>query len=154
MSCDSSFHPSIDSVDIGYSIDAEYDHQVPSRSKALRRPSLEHQSTLYDDPTYYGDTTYYPTIEISKANCVNSQAYRNSYDCEYYDTLPYQEERYGQEEEDRQWDSGGGRYQPQPPVPAPQQQHRPPKRLPVVPAVSQRRSATSTPTGRRQMPQV
>ncbi|CAH1990570.1 unnamed protein product [Acanthoscelides obtectus] len=71
-SCESSFHPSIDSVDIGYSVDVVYGHQVPSRSKALRRPSLERQSTLYDDPTYYGDTNYYPTIEISKANCAES----------------------------------------------------------------------------------
>lgn len=32
----------------------------------------------------------------------------HSYD-EYYDTLsyPYQDERYGKDEEDRQWDSGG-----------------------------------------------
>lgn len=31
---------------------------------------------------------------------------------EFYDTLsyPFQEERYGQDEEDRQWDSGGNYY--------------------------------------------
>lgn len=72
----------------------------------------------------------------------------------FYDTFqfPFQEERYGQDEEDRQWDSGGPKKS---------------KKLPSIPAVAKRKSSiirdgypfdefrsTSTPTVRRKMPQI
>lgn len=62
---------------------------------------------------------------------------------EYYDTLsfPCQEERYGQDEEDRQWDSGGTFYNDtQKPV-------KTGKKLPAIPNTGQghkRRSSFAT----------
>lgn len=67
---------------------------------------------------------------------------------EYFDSLsyPFQEERYGQDEEDRQWDSGG-----YPPI----RNHT--KKLPSIPLQKRRLSNDfdrSTPTVRRKMPQI
>lgn len=81
---------------------------------------------------------------------------------DYHDTelYPFQEERYGQEEEDRQWDSGGMKFSP---VKKPVKQ----KKLPSIPTTKSNLSnlivqsghydqtrPTSTPTVRRRMPQV
>lgn len=82
---------------------------------------------------------------------------------EFYDTLsyPFQEERYGQDEEDRQWDSGGIE------IPPVKRQAKHSKKLPPIPAMTKRNSIvqdsyspyddhfrpTSTPT-RRRMPQI
>ncbi|RZB40111.1 Spc7 N domain containing protein, partial [Asbolus verrucosus] len=96
-----------------------------------------------------------------------SQHFNQNQSCdEYYDSLsyPFQEERYGQDEEDRQWDSGG-----YPQVPPPKTNS---KKLPSIPVVqnymNKRRSSNaldegyscydepyrSTPTTRRKMPQI
>ncbi|XP_060525961.1 protein unc-13 homolog B isoform X4 [Cylas formicarius] len=167
MSCESSFYnQNVDSMDVGYSVDHSYGH---STKKALRRPSLERQTTLYDD--FYADpsgTEYYSTVnEVTQVNYVTSTApFSRAQSEEYYDTLPYpfQEERYGQEEEDRQWDSGGYR----------NVTTKTGKKLPSIPAVQthKRRSSFSvvdegymgyedgyrpsipTPLGRRKMPQI
>ncbi|GLV31616.1 hypothetical protein CBL_07377 [Carabus blaptoides fortunei] len=112
---------SVDSVDAalgrGYSGDSDYygNSQPPTRkarggTTTSRRPSLERQTTLYDDQYYNTDNSgYYPSIEITDSR---EQSFNHSYD-EYFETssYPYQEERYGQDEEDRQWDSGGFHYQ-------------------------------------------
>lgn len=83
----------------------------------------------------------------------------------YYDTVtyPFQEERYGQDDEDRQWDSGGMKFSP------PKRQAKTSKKLPSIPVTAKRRNSivdgtlspyddqfrpTSTPTGRRRMPQI
>ncbi|KAK6644134.1 hypothetical protein RUM43_000401 [Polyplax serrata] len=67
---------------------------------AGRRPSLERQTTLYDDQ-YYTDQQYYD--ERAK------QQYQ-IYGDYYSQDFTYQNERYGKEEEDKQWDSGGYYY--------------------------------------------
>lgn len=33
---------------------------------ALRRPSLERQTTLYDDSNYYGQPNYYPEPNVTQ----------------------------------------------------------------------------------------
>ncbi|XP_014251915.2 uncharacterized protein LOC106668030 isoform X2 [Cimex lectularius] len=75
-----------------------------------RRPSLERQTTLYDDQ-YYMDTYYDAGDQpYSQDNRIYDTSV--SYGTDYYNYsgphYKYQEDRYGQEEEDRQWDSGGG----------------------------------------------
>ncbi|XP_044739279.1 protein unc-13 homolog B isoform X7 [Chrysoperla carnea] len=104
------------SMESSYSADTEYypaSNQTPSsrraRGMSSRRPSLERQTTLYDDQ-YYAESTYYSTAESNTQPQVvpSMQSYNQSYE-EYFDTssYPYQDDRYGQDEEDRQWDSGG-----------------------------------------------
>ncbi|KAJ8982329.1 hypothetical protein NQ317_009444 [Molorchus minor] len=138
------------------------------KTDATRRPSLERQTTLYDDSTYFGDSSYYQNTEATKVNYLTStHSFNQNQSCdEYYDSLsyPFQEERYGQDEEDRQWDSGG--YYPI-------NTHKTGKRLPSIPATTnhnKRRPSgtvdegypsyedqfrpTATPTGRRRMPKI
>ncbi|KAJ8960597.1 hypothetical protein NQ318_013887 [Aromia moschata] len=70
-SCESSFYnQSVDSVDAGYSVDADYYRHVSRTSRSLRRPSLERQTTLYDDVSYYGDTNFYHNTSVTKVNYV------------------------------------------------------------------------------------
>ncbi|XP_049847988.1 phorbol ester/diacylglycerol-binding protein unc-13-like [Schistocerca gregaria] len=75
-----------------------------SRGTSNRRPSLERQPTLYDpDDQYFPEPYYGDTHEAYRD-------YDRSYGVDYYstnDNYHYQDERYGQEDEDRQWDSGG-----------------------------------------------
>ncbi|XP_044263033.1 protein unc-13 homolog B isoform X12 [Tribolium madens] len=151
-SCETSFYnQSVDSVDY---VDPQY-YNNQSRPKA-RRPSLERQTTLYDDSTYYGDSIYYPPDNVTQVNCVDMSSKHFNQSEEYFDSLsyPFQEERYGQDFEDRQWDSGG---YPQPPKTT--------KKLPAIPYVNKRRFSNaaldeydppynSTPTTRRKMPQI
>ncbi|XP_021922943.1 protein unc-13 homolog B isoform X11 [Zootermopsis nevadensis] len=84
-----------------------------TRGGTNRRPSLERQMTLYDDQ-YYADG-YYGTDQQKSAyrGYDHSQSYSST---DYYSTsveYPYQDDRYGQEDEDRQWDSGGYYYKDQ-----------------------------------------
>ncbi|XP_018570699.1 protein unc-13 homolog B [Anoplophora glabripennis] len=179
VSCESSFYnQSVDSIEAGYSVEMDYygGHHNPTRnSRALRRPSLERQTTLYDDSPYYGETNYYSNSDVTKVNyLVSSQSFKQNKSCdEYFDSLsyPFQDERYGQDEEDRQWDSGGF-YANAAPIGA---QHKVGKKLPAIPViqnhVNKRRSSaaavdegypsyedqfrpTPTPTGRRRMPRI
>ncbi|BES94156.1 Hypothetical protein NTJ_06965 [Nesidiocoris tenuis] len=74
-----------------------------------RRPSLERQTTLYDDH-FYGDSVYNQgDQQYSHDNRGFDQT--NEYGSKYHNygssTYKYHDTRYGQEEEDRQWDSGG-----------------------------------------------
>ncbi|KAJ8921478.1 hypothetical protein NQ315_003096, partial [Exocentrus adspersus] len=166
VSCESSFYnQSVDSIDAGYSVDMDYygSHQVPTRtSRALRRPSLERQTTLYDD-SYYGDTNYYANAEVTKVNyMVSSHSFRQKSCDEYFDSLsyPFQDERYGQDEEDRQWDSGGfypkvGKKLPAIPVVQNHVKNRvPPAVDEGYPSYEESYRPTATPVGRRRMPRI
>ncbi|CAH1101836.1 unnamed protein product, partial [Psylliodes chrysocephalus] len=163
MSCESTvYNPSADSLDASFYVDAT---DVPTQYSKARRPSLERQTTLYDDVTYD-----YPTYTstLNGIHLYPSVVQQNKTIDEYYDTLPFtsQDDRFGQEEEDRQWDSGG--YDPYvPPKP------RSSKKLPTVPMALQNVTNKQLPTiqnsdvsslydepmrpmstGRRRMPQI
>ncbi|XP_020291931.1 protein unc-13 homolog B isoform X3 [Pseudomyrmex gracilis] len=74
-----------------------------------RRPSLERQMTLYDDHSYYTDG-YASDGRVGKMSATYPECETDIRYNEYYDTRTgyvYQDERYGQDDEDRQWDSGG-----------------------------------------------
>ncbi|XP_017797575.1 PREDICTED: uncharacterized protein LOC108578708, partial [Habropoda laboriosa] len=74
-----------------------------------RRPSLERQMTLYDDHSYYTDG-YSSDGRVGKMSATYPECQTDIRYHEYYDNITrygYQDERYGQDEEDRQWDSGG-----------------------------------------------
>ncbi|XP_071643533.1 uncharacterized protein [Temnothorax longispinosus] len=84
------------------------------RGKAIpyRRPSLERQMTLYDDHSYYADG-YSSDGRVGKMSATYPECETDIRYNEYYDTITgyvYQDERYGQDDEDRQWDSGGKRF--------------------------------------------
>ncbi|XP_017761183.1 PREDICTED: rac guanine nucleotide exchange factor JJ-like [Eufriesea mexicana] len=77
-----------------------------------RRPSLERQMTLYDDHSYYTDG-YSSDGRVGKMSATYPECQRDIRYNEYYDSSTrygYQDERYGQDDEDRQWDSGGKWY--------------------------------------------
>ncbi|XP_011328938.1 uncharacterized protein LOC105274476 isoform X2 [Ooceraea biroi] len=77
-----------------------------------RRPSLERQMTLYDDHSYYADG-YSSDGRVGKMSATYPECETDIRYNEYYDTITgyvYQDERYGQDDEDRQWDSGGKWY--------------------------------------------
>ncbi|XP_018365090.1 PREDICTED: phorbol ester/diacylglycerol-binding protein unc-13-like, partial [Trachymyrmex cornetzi] len=85
-----------------------------SKGKAIpyRRPSLERQMTLYDDHSYYADG-YSSDGRVGKMSATYPECETDIRYNEYYDTITgyvYQDERYGQDDEDRQWDSGGKRF--------------------------------------------
>ncbi|XP_045460244.1 protein unc-13 homolog B isoform X5 [Harmonia axyridis] len=171
VSCESSFYnQSADSVDVGYSVDTEY-YSQNKINKGTRRPSLERQTTLYDDSLYCETDNIYHNPTITQVNYVHynppaNKLYQNSSYDEFYDTssAPFQQEMYGQDEEDRQWDSGGYDYLP--PTKAPGS-----KKLPAIPAQTATKPRLSyvnndsfysvydegkstTPTPRRKMPQI
>ncbi|KAK9871096.1 hypothetical protein WA026_011379 [Henosepilachna vigintioctopunctata] len=171
-SCESNYYDqNMDSVDIGFSIDSEYYGHNKPIIKGNRRPSLERQTTLYEDALYGESDNIYHNPAITHVNYVhmNSQPHQvyqgQSYD-EYYDTaaMPFQNEMYGQDEEDRQWDSGGYSYFPPPKTSGT-------KKLPAIPTQNTNRRKLSlvnndsfysvyeerkslTPTPRRKMPQI
>ncbi|KAL3279648.1 hypothetical protein HHI36_017154 [Cryptolaemus montrouzieri] len=141
------------------------------QTTGARRPSLERQTTLYDDGLYGESDEIYHNHAVTQLNYVHMNSQPNkfcqnpSYDV-YYDTssVPFQQEMYGQDEEDRQWDSGGYSYIP--PIKAPGS-----KKLPVIPAQNTNKRRLSlvnndsfysvyderkslTPTPRRKMPQI
>ncbi|KAF5272305.1 hypothetical protein FQR65_LT04963 [Abscondita terminalis] len=156
----------LDRVDADYIDDPYYynTESSPRKQKASRRPSLERQSTLYDETSLY-NTNFYSKEEHSQIVSyvqTNSQSFNRSYD-EYFDASSYasQEDRYGQDQEDRQWDSGG------------YNKKNTSKKLPAVPAVqnylNKKRSSiiaqeiyqscdgylsSPTPKTRRRMPQI
>ncbi|XP_076643711.1 unc-13 isoform X6 [Halictus rubicundus] len=77
-----------------------------------RRPSLERQMTLYDDHSYYADG-YSSDGRVGKMSATYPESQTDIRYNEYYDSITgytYQDERYGQDDEDRQWDSGGKWY--------------------------------------------
>nr|XP_034195908.1 protein unc-13 homolog B isoform X9 [Osmia lignaria] len=77
-----------------------------------RRPSLERQMTLYDDHSYYTDG-YSSDGRVGKMSATYPECQTDIRYNEYYDSITgygYQDERYGQDDEDRQWDSGGKWY--------------------------------------------
>ncbi|CAD1473428.1 unnamed protein product, partial [Heterotrigona itama] len=77
-----------------------------------RRPSLERQMTLYDDHSYYTDG-YSSDGRVGKMSATYPECQTDIRYNEYYDSTTgygYQDERYGQDDEDRQWDSGGKWY--------------------------------------------
>ncbi|GJQ77641.1 hypothetical protein Trydic_g12769 [Trypoxylus dichotomus] len=152
------------SIDGEYPFEYTYYDEVPTqKAKEIRRPSLERQITLYDDTNYFPESyTPYTSKNIPQVTCVTTsgQSYNQNRSYDEYDTssYAYQDERYGQDEEDRQWDSGGGFYNNKPNG----------KKLPAIPIVQKRRpsynsiqdettyynNCTSTPTARRKMPQI
>ncbi|XP_056632354.1 uncharacterized protein LOC130442346 [Diorhabda sublineata] len=164
MSCESmSYNQSNDSFDATYYADAN--ETLMTQYSKGRRPSLERQTTLYDDASY--DYAGYSTSTVSRY----SSFQQNKSVEEYYDSLPYptQDERFGQEDEDRQWDSGGYNMYV---LPKP----RTSKKLPTIPAQLQNITNKQLPsiqnlqntdtyslydessrpmsTGRRKMPQI
>ncbi|XP_048519318.1 uncharacterized protein LOC125503292, partial [Dendroctonus ponderosae] len=180
QSCESSFYnQSMDSVDAALSVDPVCYGIQAAVKKALRRPSLERQTTLYDDAACYdtGQTTFYTAAEVTQVNYVSSSiSFNQNQSCdEYYDSssFPFQEEMYGQDQEDRQWDSGGNVYNET--VPMSKSAGKSGKKLPAIPLAQghKRRSSTAamdegymgygddnfrpsitTPLGRRKMPQI
>ncbi|XP_054287555.1 phorbol ester/diacylglycerol-binding protein unc-13-like [Macrosteles quadrilineatus] len=75
-----------------------------------RRPSLERQTTLYDDPYNSYEEKYYDADAYPQTDSTSYNQGQN-YNQDYYNSTNYgyqDDSRYGQEEEDRQWDSGGG----------------------------------------------
>ncbi|XP_017778411.1 PREDICTED: protein unc-13 homolog B isoform X14 [Nicrophorus vespilloides] len=129
-----------------------YSNFIEKRSsknmKAMRRPSLERQTTLYDDPNYYAENVY--GNQITEVSYLTSSSGKDN----YIDS--YQDERYGQDEEDRQWDSGGYT-----------SRLSTGKKLPTIPTTKRRTSVIGqeesyqesyscapTPTARRRMPQI
>ncbi|KOX76752.1 Phorbol ester/diacylglycerol-binding protein unc-13 [Melipona quadrifasciata] len=82
------------------------------RRGPYRRPSLERQMTLYDDHSYYTDG-YSSDGRVGKMSATYPECQTDIRYNEYYDSTTgygYQDERYGQDDEDRQWDSGGKWY--------------------------------------------
>ncbi|XP_063994154.1 uncharacterized protein LOC135171497 [Diachasmimorpha longicaudata] len=89
------------------SVNTSYKRKVPHR-----RPSLERQATLCDD-MYYGPDTYINDITVSEVSGVYPEYKANNKSDDYYNnitTYSYEAERYDQDDEDRQWDSGGRFY--------------------------------------------
>ncbi|KAJ8932398.1 hypothetical protein NQ314_014692 [Rhamnusium bicolor] len=109
----------------------------------------------------------------------SSQSFNQNRSCdEYFDSLsyPFQDERYGQDEEDRQWDSGGYYGNTGLVNSTPVNTHnKTSKKLPAIPVIqnyaNKRRSSSAivderypvyedqfrpppTPTGRRRMPKI
>ncbi|XP_043278077.1 protein unc-13 homolog B isoform X12 [Venturia canescens] len=83
------------------------------RRGAHRRPSLERQTTLYDDQMHYGTDGYGSDSRVGKMSATYPECHTDIRHSEYYDSITgyvYQDERYGQDDEDRQWDSGGKWY--------------------------------------------
>ncbi|KAF5304323.1 hypothetical protein FQA39_LY09702 [Lamprigera yunnana] len=156
----------LDRVDADYIEDPYYynTETSPRKHKASRRPSLERQSTLYDESSLY-NPNFYPkgkNSQILSYVQTNTQCYNQSYD-KFFDATSYtsQEDRYGQDQEDRQWDSGGTN------------KKNSSKKLPSVPVVqnylNKKRSSivtqeiyqscdgylgSPTPKTRRRMPQI
>ncbi|KAK5649184.1 hypothetical protein RI129_000213 [Pyrocoelia pectoralis] len=149
---------------VDYIEDSYYVTMSPRRNKTGRRPSLERQSTLYDESSLYSTNfcSKDKNSQIVSYVQTNSQSFNQSYD-EYFDASSYisQEDRYGQDQEDRQWDSGG------------YNKKSTSKRLPAVPVVqnylNKNRSSiiaqeiyqssdgylsSPTPKTRRRMPQI
>ncbi|XP_029166172.1 uncharacterized protein LOC114936974 [Nylanderia fulva] len=97
--------------------DTEYYSNNTSATKRrgkvpYRRPSLERQMTLYDDHSFYADG-YSSDGRVGKMSATYPESETDIRYNEYYDNITgyvYQDERYGQDDEDRQWDSGGKRY--------------------------------------------
>ncbi|XP_057334436.1 protein unc-13 homolog A-like isoform X10 [Microplitis mediator] len=93
--------------------DTEY---YPSTTSSIRRvphrkPSLERQNTSYDEQHYSTDGYSYNDTRISKMSAVYPECQTDIMHNDYYDSrYIYQDERYGQDDEDRQWDSGGKWY--------------------------------------------
>ncbi|XP_020712290.2 protein unc-13 homolog B isoform X11 [Athalia rosae] len=90
-------------------------------SGSHRRPSLERQTTLYDEHSHYPQDSYLnnqhqETTTDTRRRTLSTtypESFTDSSYNEYYDPVTgyaYQDERYGQDEEDRQWDSGGKWY--------------------------------------------
>ncbi|KAF7277237.1 hypothetical protein GWI33_009018, partial [Rhynchophorus ferrugineus] len=56
--------------------------------KTLRRPSLERQTTLYDDSIYYNDTgqtTFYTAPEVTQINYLTSSTtFNQNQSCDEY----------------------------------------------------------------------
>ncbi|XP_050303683.1 protein unc-13 homolog B isoform X4 [Anthonomus grandis grandis] len=187
QSCESSYYnQSIDSMDAGYSVDpGYYGSQSTGKRPTLRRKSLERQTTLYDDSIYYNDTSqttfYTAPADVTQVNFVTTTTNfdLNQSSDEFYDSLsyPFQEERYGQDEEDRQWDSGGTipYYNDLEVAPSKPPSVKTGKKLPAIPTGQgqKRRSSFTTtdegymgygdenfrpsiptPSGRRKMPQI
>lgn len=130
---------------------------------------MERQTTLYDDAAFYNDTgqtTFYTAPEVTQVNYVSRQvnftqviyfclinylnfssiSFNQNQSCdEYYDSssYPFQEEMYGQDEEDRQWDSGGSFYNET--VPPSKPARKPGMKLPAIPIGQghKRRSSTA-----------
>ncbi|XP_031338361.1 uncharacterized protein LOC116167227 isoform X2 [Photinus pyralis] len=150
--------------DVDYIEDSYYVTSSPRKSKTGRRPSLERQPTLYDESSLYSSSfcSKDKNSHIVSYVQANSQSFNQSYD-EYYDASSYisQDDRYGQDQEDRQWDSGG------------YTKKGTSKRLPAVPVVqnylNKKRSSiiaqeiyqssdgylsSPTPKTRRRMPQI
>ncbi|XP_023290333.1 probable serine/threonine-protein kinase kinX [Orussus abietinus] len=74
-----------------------------------RRPSLERQTTLYDEHSHY-TTDDYADARIGEMSATYSESHTG---VRYLDGMTgylYQDERYGRDDEDRQWDSGGKWY--------------------------------------------
>ncbi|KAK0080394.1 hypothetical protein PV325_014024, partial [Microctonus aethiopoides] len=81
----------------------------------LGRPSLERQTTLYDEQQmHYGNSDVYPNdTRIGKMSAIYPECQTDIIHDDYYNSIinyVYQDERYGQDDEDRQWDSGGKWY--------------------------------------------
>ncbi|XP_076288063.1 unc-13 isoform X11 [Lasioglossum baleicum] len=97
--------------------DTEYCYPSTTTSSSRRRgphrrPSLERQMTLYDDHSYYADG-YSSDGRVGKMSATYPESQTDIRYNEYYDSITgytYQNERYGQDDEDRQWDSGGKWY--------------------------------------------
>ncbi|CAD6216256.1 GSCOCG00011320001-RA-CDS, partial [Cotesia congregata] len=82
-----------------------------SRRGPHRKPSLERQNTLYDEQHYNTDGYGYNDTRISKMSAVYPECQTDIMHNDYTDSrYIYQDERYGQDDEDRQWDSGGKWY--------------------------------------------
>ncbi|XP_028982489.1 uncharacterized protein LOC107045789, partial [Diachasma alloeum] len=89
------------------SINTSYKRKVPHR-----RPSLERQTTLYDE-MYYGTDTYMNDLSASEMSATYPEYKANNKSDDYYNNITsyaYEAERYDQDDEDRQWDSGGRSY--------------------------------------------
>ncbi|XP_011307877.1 protein unc-13 homolog A-like isoform X3 [Fopius arisanus] len=89
------------------SVNASYKRKIPHR-----RPSLERQTTLYDE-MYYGTDTYMNDLSASEMSAMYPVFKGDNKPDDYYNNITsyaYEAERYGQDDEDRQWDSGGRSY--------------------------------------------
>ncbi|KAK0088145.1 hypothetical protein PV326_004936, partial [Microctonus aethiopoides] len=93
-----------------------YPSTTSSKIRAsYRRPSLERQTTLYDEQQmHYGNSDVYPNdTRIGKMSAIYPECQTDIIHDDYYNSIinyVYQDERYGQDDEDRQWDSGGKWY--------------------------------------------
>ncbi|XP_024945050.1 uncharacterized protein LOC107272002 [Cephus cinctus] len=87
---------------------------ISSRKRAThRRRSLERQTTLYDEHSHYMTDEYGTDTHVGKMSATYPDCQTDIRYNEYYDSITgyvYQDERYGQDDEDRQWDSGGKWY--------------------------------------------